>query len=41
MKRLLRKLDFIDQEKLTNCEVIKLKYDKDLSIVDRFKTFEV
>ena len=38
MLELLRRLDFVNQEKLTNCEVIKLKYDKDLSIVGRFKT---
>ena len=38
MLELLRKLDFINQEKLTNCEVIKLKYDNGLNIIERCKT---
>ena len=38
MLELLRKLDFVNQEKLTNCEIIKLKYDNDLSIIERIRT---
>lgn len=38
MLELLRKLDFVNQEKLTNCEIVKLKYDNDLSIIERIKT---
>ena len=38
MLELLRKLDFVNQEKLTNCEIIKLKYDNNLSIIKRIRT---
>ena len=38
MLELLRKLDFVNQEKLTNCEIIKLKYDNDLRIIERIRS---